>query len=328
MNMQEILQDNSQSPDSIGALLSKARVARKLEQRDVAVRLGLDRVIIQSLEADQLDGLAAPIFIRGYLSRYARLLDIPEQALLDRYQQLGMNEPPPLRLTRSIEPQAKSTDFRWFIYPLVIVAVVWLGWAGVERISAIFGNSDTQLPLAGANGETSIPLPQQAEPAINTSTASPKKTTSEPMGTSTPVPSIPSTETPNNAATTAKNLAEEPVPATIVVDNVTEPVVNIGNTVIAEAGADSGLIPQSGVPKLELAFTEDCWVDVKDASGKRLAYGLMKANTVNTLSGQAPFSLILGNALVTNIKLNGRTVDRDVYVPKRGTVSRFVLNIP
>jgi len=80
-----------------------------------------------------------------------------------------------------------------------------------------------------------------------------------------------------------------------------------------------------GGAQLTLEFPEDCWVDIKDADGKQLAYGVMKANTVQNLTGAAPFSLALGNPWAVRMKLNGAPVDKQVYLPKRGSVSRFVL---
>jgi cytoskeletal protein RodZ len=41
--------------------------------------------------------------LRGYLSRYARFLDLPESAVLDRYRQqaAASQEPPPLKVVHA-----------------------------------------------------------------------------------------------------------------------------------------------------------------------------------------------------------------------------------
>ena len=82
----------------------------------------------------------------------------------------------------------------------------------------------------------------------------------------------------------------------------------------------------AGGARLMLQFSDDCWVEVKDAQGKVLANGLMKANTSHALSGSAPFTVTLGNAPAARIALDDRMVDTAIYVPRRGTVSRFTLN--
>ena len=78
--------------------------------------------------------------------------------------------------------------------------------------------------------------------------------------------------------------------------------------------------------RLTLEFSDDCWVEVKNVDGGVLFSGLMKANTQRQITGTAPFSLTLGNAPAARITLDDRPVDTTVYVPRRGTVSRFTLD--
>ena len=68
--------------ESLGAWLTQVRTGYGAEQRDVAHHLGLNPAIIQSLETDDFARLGAPVFVRGYLSRYARLLNLPEKVAL------------------------------------------------------------------------------------------------------------------------------------------------------------------------------------------------------------------------------------------------------
>ena len=91
--------------------------------------------------------------------------------------------------------------------------------------------------------------------------------------------------------------------------------------------SDSGAAAdENGEAKLLLEFSNDCWVEIKDAEGNVLTSGLMKANTTHTLSGPAPFKVTLGNAPAARIVLDDRLVDTTIYVPRRGTVSRFTLD--
>jgi len=73
--------------------------------------------------------------------------------------------------------------------------------------------------------------------------------------------------------------------------------------------------------QLNLEFREDCWVDIKDADGKRLAYGVMKANTVQTLPvrRRSPWRWAIRG--LVRLSLNGAPVDNKCIYPHRGSVS-------
>ena len=51
-------------------------------------------------------------------------------------------------------------------------------------------------------------------------------------------------------------------------------------------------------------FDNDCWIQVIDSEGKRLISGLQLANSELSLSGEAPFDVVIGNAEGTRVTLN------------------------
>ena len=365
MSFEMTIQDTFQhylappSPESIGMLLASSRIGYKFEQSEVAKRLGLDLAVIEALEADDFQRLGPPVFVRSYLGRYARLLGLPEQTLLDKFKQSGLDQPPPLRVTSAVKPQAKITDIRWLSYPLILALAAWLGWLGLDRISSEFGfSNDITKPLSVKDSEPIIPLSNLGNETLTQGVSGPASAVSQPV---TPTASLPPGQ---SAAVDGKRAGTEKPPSkdletsanhhgSPAVANLSAVVpvsaLSAGNTpggnVAAPAtaqplkdrdqqppGASTGAeaaVSQAtaadGVAQLNLEFREDCWVDIKDADGKRLAYGVMKANTVQTLAGAAPFSLALGNPWAVRLSLNGAPVDKQVYLPHRGSVSRFVL---
>ena len=64
-------------------------------------------------------------------------------------------------------------------------------------------------------------------------------------------------------------------------------------------------------PRAELAMTfrGECWVDVTDATGKRIVARLATSSDNLRLFGQPPFDITLGNAAVVDMTLNGEPVD-------------------
>lgn len=152
MTMQETLQNHNallnELPESLGATLTRARLSKKLELREAASRIGVDLSVIQALEEDDFQHLGAPVFTRNYLLRYARLLELPEDEILDRYRQMGLDEPPPLKVERPIQRQARMTDIRWLAYPVVVVGVLWLSYLGFERLNVHYSSGSAQRPAS------------------------------------------------------------------------------------------------------------------------------------------------------------------------------------
>ena len=73
---------------SVGAQLARGREAQGLSVADVANRLKLTPKQINALENDQFDSLG-PVFSRGFVRNYARLLQLDVQVLLDAMQAPG-----------------------------------------------------------------------------------------------------------------------------------------------------------------------------------------------------------------------------------------------
>jgi cytoskeleton protein RodZ len=75
--------------DGPGSILCRAREAKKLDIATVASMLHLSESKIKALESDDFDSLPEPVFVRGYLQNYARILDEPVAPILDAYRNFG-----------------------------------------------------------------------------------------------------------------------------------------------------------------------------------------------------------------------------------------------
>ena len=78
----------------------------------------------------------------------------------------------------------------------------------------------------------------------------------------------------------------------------------------ATAGAADEIAPaaSAGATRLALQFSALSWVEVSDASGRRLLQGLYAAGSTRTLSGAAPLRVILGNAPAVALRVNDQPV--------------------
>ncbi|MBE2294215.1 MAG: helix-turn-helix domain-containing protein [Phycisphaerales bacterium] len=344
--------------ESLGSWLAQSRTGYGAEQREVAHHLGLNPTIIQALETDDFDRLGAPVFVRGYLSRYARLLNLPEQVVMERYRQQSRisQDPPPLKIEHSSR-QARSRDsiLGW----IILLGIISIGWAAIQNLDKL----DPSRLLALWPGTDSSNAPPIASAPVSAPTASTQ--TSYPFQSAiiaTETSSVPATESPTDtpprviqseSSTAPTPIVAPPVPVATPTPTPT-PVVSVPTPVspapeertpipslpgvqtataaptensTIEASSDRPAV-DDGNTSLLLEFSGDCWVEVKDAQGKVLIGSLMRADSTKTLSGKAPFTITLGNAPAARLSLNGQPVDKAIYVPRRGTVSRFNLANP
>ena len=328
--------------ESLGAWLARTRAGYSAEQREVARHLGLNPTIIQALESDDFGRLGPPVFVRGYLSRYARLLNLPEQAVLERYQrQSGISQdPPPLKVVHPLRRQTRIRDLRGPVYLLLVVGIAWTAIQNLDlndldpgSLFALWsggGRSNPQPSTAPATTVVSqTHYPFQPAPGETTATAA----TSAPAPLAREAPSSP----PADTGRPASGAANPPAPATPTAPTSSAEPATVAGTpgvvtaTVAAAPTGTGSTAEGGGhsaadARLLLEFSNDCWVEVKDAQGNVLVNGLMKANSNRTISGSAPFKVTLGNAPAARIILDDRLVNTEFYVPRRGTVSRFTLD--
>ena len=75
---------------------------------------------------------------------------------------------------------------------------------------------------------------------------------------------------------------------------------------------------------ISLSYTEDSWIDIRDATGKPLIRRLGKAGGSNTITGVAPFEVLLGYSPGVSIEYNGEPYDISAFQSR--PVARFLMN--
>ena len=336
------------SSSSLGNWLKQTRIAQHLEPHDVANRLNVGTQIIHDIENDAFNQLGAPVFVRNYLTRYAELLRLPEPEILNRYKELGIDQPPPLKVTRPVTSTPQVGNLRWLTYPIMFALVIWLGWLGVDRLSnrfTLFDSTPEIATTAAENatfalpGQTAVPNPANSGNPLaagenqieqNITLIDPANALTEPA---------PAAVTSANAL----DLSQQALTPLAVVSNSSTDETSANNIelVVAQSATDDkqaltadileanteALTTAANVSEnhqLILQVSADCWVEIKDADGQRLLYGTVSANSQRVLAGRAPFSITLGNSTAAQLSLNGQPVDTALY-HKPGGVSRFVL---
>jgi cytoskeleton protein RodZ len=312
----EATQDH-QEANTTGTRLRNAREQLGLSQQAVAERLCLKVSTVRDIEDDKAPADLASTFLRGYIRSYARLVRIPEEELLPM-----MAKQAPIRAAKvapmqsfSLGKRRKKRDgwlmsFTWLVL-FVVIGLSGAWWwqdhkAQQEEISTMADQSTAELN-AGDSGSQSIPLDNGADnTAPDVANSAPVDTSAAP----TPAPAAPAA---NNNAVVAPSQAQVDTAAGAAVPASPLPT-DQANVTAAAAAQD-----------LVLNFSADCWLEVSDATGKKLFSGLQRKGGNLNLSGQAPYKLKIGAPAAVQIQYLGKPVDLSRFI-RTNQVARLTLN--
>lgn len=160
---------------SLGQQLRQAREARAMTVADVAAALRVPNHVVMGLEADDHEGLGAPIFARGHAQSYARLVGVPVDLVGDIGRQVA---PPPLvamapstRMQRFVE-QAGRRAVYVVLTAVLVVPVFIVATQGPEAPTRVSldapqpaqGGVGTRLDLGVPRTEFPVPRPEISPP--------------------------------------------------------------------------------------------------------------------------------------------------------------------
>lgn len=278
-----------------GDRLQTARIEQGLSIEDVANRMHLSVSILQSIEENNFDDITAPIFVKGYLRAYARIVSLDEEEMIEEYLNFYSDEDPPISSTSNTSPEISSNDARikWTTYIVIIVL------AGL--IAAWWWNENQNRgDVVSLAVEESMAL-SSAEPAEdNPDVASEISADSDEEVVVSDVNALVE-EIEQEQEATELEADVETIIATSEPTQVEIPVVATDDSVSRAAPI--------GTDTLELVIHADTWADVKDSGGDSLAYGLLRADSRVMLTGLAPFSAFFGNGHGIELKFNNEEID-------------------
>ncbi|MFA5685747.1 MAG: helix-turn-helix domain-containing protein [Lysobacteraceae bacterium] len=321
-------------PAGVGPLLRAAREAQGLSTGAIAVQLNLNVRTVEALEQDDHRRLPAPIFVRGYLRNYARLVGVAEDRVLEAYQAQAPTEPAPrsigLPRRRRLSLRAPRIPWTGLFTLLLLGALGLLAWEFGPTLVARFSD---QAPSAEAPAALTLPLPDgdaadsgDQAPSVATD---PLDLVPPPTPLQTPTTSIEE----DGGVVTPLDEFEPVLPPEAGMEPDAPPVTE-ADTLPDAAAAALAEPPVTAAPasvpaapeevQLELHFTDDSWVEINAADGTRLLYGLMRKDQRRSVAGQAPLRVLLGNAQAVELQVDG--VPFDLAPHTREAVARFRLD--
>lgn len=273
---------------SPGKALAAARAELKLSMADVSQQIKYGVKQIAAIESDDYAKLPGTTFVRGMIRSYAKLVQIdPEPLLAD----LGRRNIPAVVTvdlrTSGQEPFIEGGGKSNRIYvslsvaAMVAVAVVAYEW----RVNPVDTGEVVTIKSKATQGDASAAAPAPA-PQM-------------PLAPSAPVPLDPVPPVP----------APVSVPASAAAGDVraAEPRARTEMT----PGRDQGSV--SGLKRIDLAFGQLSWVEIKQSDGKVLLSQLNEPGSTRVIEGVPPFDVVIGNAAQVRLKYNDAPVDLRPY---------------
>ncbi|MCG6363140.1 RodZ domain-containing protein, partial [Vibrio fluvialis] len=282
-----------------GTLLKEKREALGLTQKQVADRLRLRVTIIQNIEENNFDSDLVATFTRGYLRSYAKAVGLAEHLVLDAFEESVTPEPQEQTMqsfskkTKREKHDSRIMTITWIIL-LVIIGMSSLWWWQNNEQDTLKPDQSAEAVSAVAD-QAAAPETDEVQPEFNTIEPTQAEAQSDAQ--------------PSEEPTGDEMAMEDPAPAQeeAVVESQTTPAVP------AAAEATSGDL-------LTMNFSSDCWVQVKDATGKTLSTGIKKAGETLNLRGQKPLQVILGAPEGVSVTFASEPVDLSGYTS--GKVAR------
>jgi|CXWL01.1.fsa_nt_gi cytoskeleton protein RodZ len=282
----------------LGRRLVDGRTALNLGADDIAQRLHLPMATIDDLETGRVNRIGTPVYLKGFLRSYLRVLGLPEiwaEQALERSGEL--NAPVVRPAAGAVARRVSWLDrYKWAASyvvgtALALTAVHWL----------VSNTPQLGLPESTHPTPPVVHNPQILPPASGTTDAT--QVAASPAGE--PGPLLPATTA--EFAEAAQDVP--PILASLSPFRVSTPA--------SEEGDDT-------VAPLALQIDANSWIEVRDQAGSKLESKIARAGEQRSFNSGGPFSVSIGNVGGVRAMVGGQAIDLEPYT--KGNVARFTVS--
>ncbi len=294
---------------SLGARLRAARESYGWSVAEIGTELRLPARLIERLENDDYTGISDAVFLRGYLTSYARLVEVPlacTQTVLAEHAHVA-----PLVATGAIsrsryllERYSASATYL-VLTAIIVVPAVWLATHGGLRqeftqSTPLDPPARVVLPVATST-DTATALDADAAKSLATTSKAPAAVAAPAAAT------VPGAQTPIVASMTPFQVSEPSRAAEAPTQSAGSATPNNGD----------------GAHVITLKIAQPSWVEVTTADGRKLEYSMLAADSEHEYRSDGSLSLRIGNSEGAQISADGKPIDLAPF--RRGNVAHLRL---
>jgi cytoskeleton protein RodZ len=149
-----------ESARGIGERLRQARVRAGLSPSEVGSRLKIPTRVIEALEREDWSRLGAPVFVRGQIRSYARMMGLPADAITENVA-VPTAKPAdlvPRTFTPRVQRIAEQT-YRRLVYVLITATIAVPVWLATRS------HLDSAADIVSLDNDVTVPAAQSGPPA-------------------------------------------------------------------------------------------------------------------------------------------------------------------
>ncbi|MFO7994144.1 MAG: DUF4115 domain-containing protein [Marinobacter sp.] len=333
--------DDTQQPvvsEPAGQQLRRAREQKGLSVSAVAEAQHLRPAVIHAIEEGNYEQIDSELFLKGYVRTFARQVGLDPDAVIATLDK----ELEPLRQEKAqaeeLNPlvdierrrHRKRRIAKVLFYILIIAIVVFVGLRFLDTMGT---TSSPEEPDSSDESSETIE-PTESEPG---SSDSPEESRIEDdAGVEEPAPAggEPVIDEPAVEEVSMNARPDEQQQIALVTDTGSD---EAGMESPEQMPAASGDVDENRVPvvtsapepafeesaepdaaavnaRLEMAFSDECWVQVTDSTGNRLVGSLQRNGDTIEVSGRVPIEVIVGAVdAIQSIRFDGEPVDMSSF---------------
>jgi cytoskeleton protein RodZ len=302
----------------LGQRLVRAREEQDLSLEKAAASLHVDISVLRNLETENFSALGAQVFVRGHLRKYARMLGLPEQELLDAYQStvgesVDQLVHPVLRETVPVSRRRRRVSLSLLFMVILVLGMLAAASWWWFQMRTMDGELVGKRTIPAGGTPVALNLDEKADATMSAETAAAGESATD------------------DSISGQQNLPSEEQAESVPVGEqvpVSTPGA-VSQEISAGSGAESQSLAEPELVQMDLVlnFVEDSWAEVHDGRQKRVLYGLFTAGTRRELDIPAPASVYLGHVDGVSIEVDG--LSYDVPAGRRvGNTARFTIEPP
>ncbi|MGB0494959.1 MAG: RodZ domain-containing protein [Kangiellaceae bacterium] len=312
---------NKDQTINIGSLLAEARNNLDLSMDDIASHLNLSIEIINQLEDNQFSGSLPLAFMRGYVISYAMKVGLDVELIKTAFDNQVGEDSVSLKRVESLSVFEKNRNkfnsnnpsIKIVTFLIIMVILFFVGRAGWEKYKPLIMSDDASVmnefdsvePNA-SQGTVDLQLDANETKVDDFSAEIDGSVTEFESGNSEEVVSNP------KASESLEHNVESSLSSGVSDsgDSSAENQINVESVNVEVAD-------ELSTESLTLSFSDECWVQIIDASGNELAFGIKKSGKLMSLQGVPPISVVLGDPSVVELTFKNEPIELSHYRAKR-----------